>query len=109
MEQFSNPDWNKMERSFGFPTAARYGNCVERSRMFQERSMCSAASGELFRRSGNFIGTFAKRSKNNFGTLFNPSIFQPLNRSGSVVYFRFSTLRTFLERISNPNGNIFLN
>ena len=55
VEQFSNPDWNKMERSFGFPTAAIYGNCVERSRMFQERSMCSAESREFFRRSGNFI------------------------------------------------------
>ena len=107
MEQFSNPDWIKMERSFGFPTAAIYGNCVERSRMFQERSMCSAVSGEFFRRSGNFIGTFAKRSKNNYGTLFNPSIFQPLNRSGSVVYFRFFTFRKFLEQSKNVFGTCF--
>ena len=85
MEQFSNPDWNKMEQSIGFPTAAIYTNCEERSRIFQERSICSAASGEFLRRSGNFIGTFAKRSKNDFGTLFNASIFQPLDRSGSVV------------------------
>ena len=45
MEHFSNPDWNKMERSIGFPTAARYTNCVERSRFFRFRNKI----GERFR------------------------------------------------------------
>ena len=51
VEQFTKPDWNKMERSFSFSTTSIYGNCVKRSRMFQECILeCSENIHKHYRR-----------------------------------------------------------